>query len=220
MSDKMTPIKLNQLKKASEAYAELRTLHTDPLTDEVDGNFPAWSIFRDDFIADWTSNRTIVDEKEADAMFDTLVETAIQEIETAEANAAAEVVETPTPAVVNNVDPSVGMGDVAAPKRRGRPPGSAKTAETTETAPKAKKSYYVPVALRNAKKTAKVKKVTKTKKVAAKKKSAGGGKMDLARVTVEKFSAKGWSRKDIIARLVEVNGLSPAYAATAYQKLK
>ncbi len=213
MSDKMTPIKLNQLKKASEAYAELRTLHTDPLTDEVDGTFPAWSIFRDDFIADWTSNRIIVDEKEADAMFDTIVEKAIQEIETAEAGATAVETE-PTAAPIATTAPEA----VVTAKRRGRPPGSAKAVDAT--APK--KSYYIPVSQRKGTKATKAKtaKVTKTKKVAAKKKSAGGGKMDLARVTVEKFTAKGWSRKDIIARLVDVNGLSPAYAATAYQKLK
>ncbi len=218
MSDKMTPIKLNQLKKASEAYAELRTLHTDPLTEEVDGNFPAWSIFRDEFIADWTSNRIIVDEKEADAMFDTLVDNAIQEIEAAEATADAAL---PTETIGTETVGAAGsnvvvMGDAPAAKRRGRPPGSGKKATET-TAPK--KSYYVPVAQRKVKatKATKATKVTKTKKVAAKKKSASSASSK-AQTLVERYVSRKWERKDIIAKLQDQLGMGAAYAASLYQK--
>ena len=199
MSDKMTPIKLNQLKKASEAYAELRSLHTDPLTEEVDGDFPAWSIFRDGFIAEWISNRIIVDEKEADVMFDTIVETAIQEIEAAEAVAAStEVVELTTPVAAVTTAPEA----VVVAKRRGRPPG-----KKVEGATPAKKSYYKP----------KAKGVAKNKKVAAKKKS-GSSASSKAQTLVERYVERKWSRKDIIAKLQEQLGMGAAYAGTLYQK--
>lgn len=196
----MTAIKLNQLKKASEAYKELRGLHTDPVTEEVDGEFPAWSVFRDGFIADWTANRIIVDEKEADAMFEKTAEEALAEIEAAEAGIVEEVSTETTTAVAA---PVAEEAPVVA-KRRGRPPGSGNKAKATKAAAVVK---------------AKATKKAGKKKVAAKKKSAGTSKMDAARVTVEKFAAKGWSRKDIIQRLIDVNGLTPAYAATAYQKI-
>lgn len=198
----MTAIRLNQLKKATEAYKELKVLHTDPVTEELSEDFPAWSVFRDGFIADWTSNRIIVDEKEADAMFDKTAEEALAQIEAAEGNTVElVVVETINPPVI-----TLKVKDVPAVKRRGRPPG--------KTVPGARS--YLPATekvlrkLKQAKTKAKAKKATKKE---------GPSKMDLARATVEKFAAKGWSRKDILARLVKQNGLSPAYAATAYQKL-
>src|SRR5277367_6506843 len=156
----MTAIKLNQLKKASEAYAELRTLHTNPVTEEVDGIFPAWSLFRDDFIADWTSNRIIVDEKEADAMFDTIVENAIQEIETAEAIATGSEVETPTPVVATA--PTLEVAPVVV-KRRGRPAGKLD----------GRVIIAVDTARRTAKKVRKAAAKKTARKVAAKKKSGG-----------------------------------------------
>jgi len=178
-------IRLNRIKNANEAYQELKVLHTDPLSGEIGEDFPKWSIFRDDFIADWTNNRVVVTEKEADAMFDEIVNEAEKELATVE-----------TPVVV----PTVETAAIVAPAKRVR-------------------KAAVKKAVKVAKKKVVAKKVRKVvKKVAAKK--AGKGKIDLARATFEKYSAKGWSRADILGRMVEVNGLSPAYAATAYQKLK
>jgi hypothetical protein len=72
---------LIRLKNASEAYKELRAIYTDPVTEEVDPSFVSWPEFRDKFIEDWKSNRIVVDEKEADAIFDRIVDEAEEELE-------------------------------------------------------------------------------------------------------------------------------------------
>lgn len=194
----MNAIKLNQLKKASEAYAELRVLHTDPLTDEVDDEFPVWSLFRDGFIADWTSNRIIVDEKEADVMYDTIANEALAVIEAAEAGAVSTEVEVPTVAAVETAP----VEAVVAKRRRGRPAGAKVEGAT-------KKSYYKP--------KAKTEKSTKPKKVAAKKKSTASASSK-AQAIVEKYKERAWSRKDIIAKIQEQLEMGVAYASTLYQK--
>ncbi len=171
-------IRLNRVKNASEAYNELKALHTDPLTGEIGEDFPKWSIFRDDFIVDWTKNRVVVTEKEADAMFDEIVNEAEKEL-----------------AVVG--EPEVAVVAVKAKRVR------------KAAAKKVVKAKVAKKVVRKAKKVA--------KKVAAKK--AGGGKIDLARATFQKYSGK-WTRQEIIERMVSVNGLTLAYANTAYQNLK
>jgi hypothetical protein len=197
-------LRLNRIKNASEAYAELKALNTDPLTEEVGADFPSWPTFRDEFIADWTNNRTIVTEKEADAMFDEIVETAVKELETIAEVAAPQIVlgEETAPVV-----------DLAATVNLSPPKKARKKAVPGATS-------YLPATAKVLRKLAK-KKVAKkaVRKVAAKKKVAGKGKMDLARATYEKYSGK-WTRQEILTRMVEVNGLSPAYASTAYQILK
>lgn len=192
----MTAIRLNQLKKASEAYKEQKAIYEDLTTEDMETALPPWPQFRDAFLADWNLNRIIVDEKEADEMFNKAAEEALAQIE------AAEGTTTETTTMIPSLPGEALVNTSADPKKkRGRPPGK-------KTAKVAKKSYSK--AKTKAVKTAKAKKATKKE---------GPSKMDLARATVEKFAAKGWSRKDILARLVEQNGLSPAYAATAYQKL-
>lgn len=192
----MTAIKLNQLKNASAAYKEQKAIYEDLTTEDMETALPLWPEFRDAFLADWNLNRIIVDEKEADAMFDKTAEEALAQIENAEAGTSSPEATEPTSSVATS--PST-----AAPKRR-RP--SAK-----KTVVKATKKSVVK-AKTKAVKAAKAKKATK--------KDTGPTKMDLARDTVAKFSAKGWSRKEILERLVQVNGLSPAYSATAYQKIR
>jgi len=86
MSEKVssTALKLNRLKYASEAYQEHKRIFTeyegtgvDPETGVNEGDhmaegFKTWPEFREEFLTDWTNNRRVVDEKEADVHFENL----------------------------------------------------------------------------------------------------------------------------------------------------
>jgi succinate dehydrogenase flavin-adding protein (antitoxin of CptAB toxin-antitoxin module) len=104
----------------------------------------------------------------------------------------------------------------AAPKRRGRPPGSGKPkAEKVAKVPKEKvpKVPKVPTVRAAKKKVA--------KKVAAKK-ADGGSKAEKARGIIAKFGPRGrkWERKDILEKLVSQLGVGPAYASSLYQSCR
>lgn len=211
MAEITDAIKLHRVKQASEAYKELKSIcaqtDLDSLLpkiagDELDGEepynvvstVPTWPEFRDAFIADWAANRTIVTDKEADAMFERDVEEAIAAIEATETPAETVVVE--TPAVV------------------------ATPVAVTPAKPKRVRNKVVKAAKTKAK-TAKAKAPAKAKtvktKVAAKKKS-GGSASAKAQTIIAKYAERDWSRKDIIAKLQEQLGMGVAYASTLYQK--
>lgn len=129
MAELTQDIKRIRLKNATEAYAELKAIHAstslDSLLprepgdepDEVDSAIPAWPVFLDGFIKDWTSIREIKTDKEADAMFDHDVETALAVIEATEQNVtdSLPVVDT-TPVAA----PVVETAPVVAVKRKPR----------------------------------------------------------------------------------------------------
>lgn len=203
----------NRVKMASEAYQALKGINggletlversAEDEADEVDVSFPDWPTFRDNFILDWIGSRIVVTDKEADMIFERTAEEALAAIEQAEQNGSdAPVVDTSATTVVQS--PTVAPVVEIATKRRGRPPGSAKTA--------VKKSYYVPVSQRPAK--------TKTvRKAAAKKKTVAKGSASAkAQSLIEKYAARDWSRKDIIAKLQSQLDMGAAYASTLYQK--
>lgn len=209
----------NRVKSAGEAYKIAKTAYTDvdfegmpkdadEVVSGIDPLFPDWPTYRDNFILDWLSNRIVVTEKEAEAMFDETAAAALAALEGTEAAIVPTdtIVPTETVATPAPVETEV----VVVAKRRGRPPGVKKTAAVVAPVVKAKKSYYVPVGKRKAKKT-------KAKKV-AKAKSNRGSASAKAQTLIERYVAKDWSRKDIIAKLQSQLDMGAAYAATLYQK--
>ncbi len=116
----------NRIKMASEAYQIAKTIHADHVvdslcdatgdsveestetTDTVVETFPDWPTYRDNFILDWISNRTIVTEEEANAMFNVEVENALQEIDQVEGSVVTPtVVVEATPVVIAKVKRAV-----------------------------------------------------------------------------------------------------------------
>lgn len=214
-----TAIELVRLKNASEAYKVHKSIYIDPVSDEQLPGFQAWPEFRDEFLADWKSNRRLVTEKEADVIFDTIANESLSELETIGATdvaALADVLGTAQDETIGVIveNPTTGEPIAVATvvvKRRGRPPGTAKLklVASTEAPVAAAKRGRPP----GAKKTA----VVKSKKVAAKKK--GGNTSAKAQAIVERYVARKWSRKDIIVKLqAQIDGLGAAYASTLYQK--
>lgn len=194
----------NRVKMAGEAYNIAKAIHNDhtltalvPKTcedeDDCDDQlFCDWPTYRDNFILDWIANRTIVTTEEADIMFDRTANAALAELEPTGLD------------VVEDLD-----SDAEAITSEVVPP--------SEAPPVVKKSY--------AKAKVKVEAVVKlfkkkaVKKVAAKKKSAAkGSASEKAQVIIEKYAARNWSRKDIIAKVQTQLNMGSAYAATLYQK--
>lgn len=227
---KADTLKLARLKAASEDYKVHKSIFVDPVTDEQLEGFLEWPVFRDQFLSDWTNNRRVVTEKEADVIFDRIADESLSELENigavadvsdlAEQVAATEEDQDDTSVIVESTASQAAAvvtetAPVAA-KRRGRPPGKPKlevvVSNDTPAPAKKAKSYYVPVSQRKAAKPAKV---AKPKKAAAKKKSAAAPSK--AQAIVEKYAARDWSRKDIIEKLV-ASGVSAGYAPTLYQK--
>ena len=238
MSEKVssTALKLNRLKHASAAYQEHKAMFTelegtgvDPESginegDHMAEGFQTWPEFREAFLTDWTNNRRIVDEKEADVHFDTLADEALNELDsgavTVDVEAVADAVEATeelevaseedAPALIleHEAEASAPVAEVpAAPKRRGRPPGSGKKAAVVKAEPK-----------RRGRPPGAKAKTPKVKQAAAKKK--GGNKAAQAREIIATWAAKGWARKDIIGKLKERLDLSDATASTYYQNYK
>jgi hypothetical protein len=228
-------VKLRRLKLATEAYREHKALYADELTEERFQGYMSWPTYRDQFLVDRELNYRLVDEQEADVIFETAAETALAEINT-DVNTLAEQAEAASgttflPAstnVVLEVETAndlpkgelliavPGLTDAAAPvaqKRRGRPPGSGKKSGIVKNkapaAPKAKRGRPAGTA---------------KKKVAAKKKSAvvtkGESKADQAREIIKTWAGKGWARKDIIAKLMDRLDMTAATASTYYQNYK
>jgi hypothetical protein len=80
----------------------------------------------------------------------------------------------------------------------------------------AKKKSYAKAKKKAGAKTVKAK---APKKAAAKKKSSAKGSASAkAQIIIEKYAAKGWARKDILAKLQSQLDMGAAYAATLYQK--
>lgn len=225
---KSTPMQLVRLKAASEDYKVHKSIYIDTLTEERLEGFMEWSVFRDKFLIDWKSNRRVTTEKEADVHFDRIADESLAELENigapTDVAALADQVaadlpsdeasdEIPVPATAPTAEAPV----ATAPKRRGRPPGKAKltVVASNDDAPVAAK--------RRGRPPGSGKKATTTSKpalkVAAKKK--GGGTSAKAEAIVAKYglAGRGWSRKDVIAKLTSsVKGLGAAYASTLYQK--
>jgi len=127
--------------------------------------------------------------------------------------ASEELTEADAPALVLEHEaeasaPVATESEAAAPKRRGRPPGSGKKVAVAKGEPK-----------RRGRPPGAKAKVPKTPKQAAAKKK-GGNKAAQAREIIATWSAKGWARKDIIGKLIERLELSPATASTYYQNYK
>ena len=212
----------NRVKMASEAYAIAKGIHgahslttlverlADEERDDADPTFPDWPVYRDNFILDWIANRIVVTEEEADMIFDRTVDEALQQIEAQEQNDSGTLPADPSVSVTVTPPASPEGRDETTPvvKRRGRPPGSGKK---TAEAPAKRKSYYVPVAQRKAKAK------PAARKVAAKKKS-GGSVSAKAQPIIERFTARKWSRRDILIKLQDQLEIGAAYAATLYQK--
>ena len=104
MAEITKELKLNRVKQASDAYKELKAIHAATNLselfppeagekDEPNPTLPVWPVFRDDFIEDWTSNRVVKTDKEADAHFDKEAEEALEALE---ANEVAPTVLPPT----------------------------------------------------------------------------------------------------------------------------
>lgn len=229
-------LQLARLKAASEDYKVHKSIFVDPVTEERLEGFLEWPAFRDQFLADWKSNRRVVTEKEADVHFDRIADESLSELENIGAPADVSDLAEQVIAAQDDQDDTIGVivenpttgqpiavaveAPVAA-KRRGRPPGKAKLtvassndgqfADGAVATTKKAKSYYVPVSQR------KSAKVSKPKKAAAKKK--GKSTSEVAAVIVAWGQSRHWSRKDIIERMVaRIDGLGFAYAGTLYQK--
>lgn len=245
-SKKIRAIKLKRLKFATEAYADHKACYTDPVTGEEFPGYKPWDEFRDEFIADWISNRRPINEKEDQVITDKLVDEALGEldalgapvdlgtvIDTIEQNDAATIAfdtavasdEAPkaVPTTTMPVDEAT-----TAPKRRGRPPGSGKPkviaveandAGTVELVDAAPKRRGRPPGKAKAG-VVKTKPAKVAKKAAAKK--AGGSNADKARKLIAMYGPKGrkWERKDVIAKLISQLGLGAATASTYYQNYK
>src|SRR5277367_4733290 len=74
-------MQIARLKAASEEYKVHKSIFIDPVTEEPLEGFMPWPQFRDEFLADWKSNRRVVTEKEADVHFDTLADESLSELE-------------------------------------------------------------------------------------------------------------------------------------------
>lgn len=222
---KSSQLELARLKNASEDYKVHKSNYIDPVTDEQLPGFKLWPEFRDEFLADWKSNRRIVTEKEADVIFDQIADESLTELETIGVTVDVNVVvdevekseqddtigvivanpETGEPIAVAvgtapsrlNLDTEL-AARAATPKRRGRPAG-----KKVATAKVVRKVI--------------AKKTSKPKKVAAKKKS--GSTSEKAQAIIERYVARDWSRGQIIEKLqAQIDGLGAAYASTLYQK--
>lgn len=200
---KMPPLELARLKAAAEDYKLHKSIFIDPVTEEPLEGLKLWPEFRDEFLADWKSNRRVVTEKEADVHFDKIADESLSELQTigatdvaalADVFAAAQEDVEPVLPPSDTVIPVPGIPTNAAvelistPKRRGRPPGSGKKASVAKPA---------------------------TKRIAAKK---GGSASAKAEALIERYQARKWSRKDIIEKLVSQLEMGTAYASTLYQK--
>lgn len=215
---KASQLELARLKNASEEYKVHKSNYKDPITDEELPGFQTWPVFRDEFLADWKSNRRVVTEKEADVIFDQIADESLTELETIgvtldvntvvdeaekaeQEDATVPLVDAPTAADFDNSPVLSRVITVMVPKRRGRPPG-----KKVATAKVVRKVV-----------SKKAKSASKSKKVAAKKKS--GSTAEKAQAIVERYVERGWQRKDVIEKLVSsIDGLGTAYAASLYQK--
>jgi hypothetical protein len=225
-------MELARLKAASEDYKVHKSIYIDPVTEERLEGFMEWPVFRDEFLADWKSNRRVVTEKEADVHFDRIAEESLSELENigapTDVAALAEQVASsegsdeasddtlPTATAPTAAPVAAEAPAATAPKRRGRPPGSGKlkVVASNDEAPAAPKRRGRPP---GSGKKATVASKPALKKVAAKKK--GGNTSAKAQTIVERYAARKWSRKDIIEKLVsQIDGLGTAYASTLYQK--
>jgi hypothetical protein len=194
----------NRIKMASEAYQELKSIEGEyDLTavaikgnEDDDGDvvesFTDWATFRDNFILDWIGSRTVVNEKEADMIFERTADEALALIEQTEAASGSEEAAGLAAETANEPAPA------PAPRKR-------KTLR--ENVRPLRKSVV------KSKKTA-----PKKKKAAAAKKKSGGTASAKAQVIIEKYAAKDWSRKEIIQKLQDQLGMGAAYASTLYQK--
>lgn len=221
---KSTPMELARLKSAAEEYKVHKSIFIDPVTEEQLVGFQPWPVFRDEFLADWKSNRRIVTEKEADVHFDRIADESLSELEQIGAPtdvnalvdqvAQTEIDEDDSISITPVATP-VAEASAAAPKRRGRPPGSGKlkVVASNDAVPAVAKRRGRPPG--SGKKAAVASKPSR--KVAAKKK--GGNTSAKAQAIVERYVARKWSRKDVIEKLVsQIDGLGVAYASTLYQK--
>lgn len=219
----------NRVKMASEAYQILKGISADvsvasieceplvPTEDEAEAQevvdadeFPSWPTFRDNFLLDWIGSRIVVTDKEADMIFERTAEEALAAIEQAEQNDSETTIidSTPSSVLTDTSKPLiVTIGDVPAVKRRGRPPGKKVPGSTS----------YLPITTKT---LAKLKAKTARKKYAAKAKKsvARGSASAKAQTIIEKYGARDWSRKDIIAKLQTQLEMGAAYASTLYQK--
>jgi hypothetical protein len=237
---KFSPLELARLKAASEDYKVHKSIFVDPVTEEPLEGFKTWPEFRDEFLADWKSNRRVVTEKEADVHFDKIADESLAELENigAPTDVAALAEQVATDSDTDADDSATGpfttqtpheaaqaalqaaAPTATAPKRRGRPPGSGKlkVVASNDEAPAAPKRRGRPPGSGKKASTAKASKPA-LKKVAAKKK--GGGTSAKAQAIIEKYGPAGrkWARKDVIEKLVNsIDGLGAAYASTLYQK--
>jgi hypothetical protein len=211
----------NRVKKASEAYNELKGIHgahelhtlvpktSEDEGDDADLTFPDWPTFRDNFILDWIGSRTVVTEQEADMIFERTAEEALAVIEQgeqitadAESDGPPYTTQTPQEMAQENLQKHLaeqkGVTETppVATKRRGRPPGASKKSTVTKLT-RSKPS---------------------TRKVAAKKSGAKSSASAKAQGIIEKYASRDWSRKDIIGKLQAQLGMGAAYASTLYQK--
>lgn len=198
-----------RLENAADAYKSHKSIFIDPVAGELPG-FQPWPEFRDAFLIDWKSNRRLVTDKEADVIFDKIADESLSELESigapTDVNALAEQ------AVVDAQDDEVAdlqqalvapvaTVAVAPTKRRGRPPTAKVVAAVREVraAVRAVKAVVKPV-----------------RKVAAAKK--GGNLSTKAQALIEKYSAKGWSRKDILVKMQGQFDITAANAGYYWQK--
>lgn len=220
---KASQLELARLKNASEAYKVHKSNYIDPVTEEQLPGFQAWPEFRDEFLADWKSNRRVVTEKEADVIFDNLADESLTELATIGATVDINLV---VDGVEKEEDDTIG---VIVEGEGGVPIAVAIEGNTViatanpkvirkEIAKRRSTSKKVATAKVVRKVVAKKKVVSKPKKVAAKKKS-GATSADKAKAIIERYVARKWARKDVIEKLVNsIDGLGVAYAATLYQK--
>lgn len=211
----------NRIKKASEAYKELQALYADYDGDIVSQNeheatgetldgepaeaeaLPDWQTFRDNFILDWMQNRIVVTTEEADEMFERDVNDALEQIESQGSDSQS----TSEPTVASTAsEPASTQGEStaepaasAAPKRRGRPPGSGKAKSATKKVVKTKS----------------VRKVVKAKSTGGRKGTSVASK---AQTLIARYQEREWSRKDILQKLQDQLEIGKPYAATLYQK--
>jgi hypothetical protein len=235
-------IKLKRLKMATDAYKEYKQIHVEypedivespvcddyQLTDSTDMWYKPWVQFRDEFLVDRELNYRLVDEKEAEVIFNETAENALNELDSMpDINTIVDDVETQTSDDVDS-DPVVEMTQsdvsvesvvptpaavVVAPKRRGRPPGSggkAKTVKTPKVSTTTRRAKRGPVTRKTVRKT--------VRKVAAKKR--GGSNAERARSLIKSGVGRGWERKRIIEKLVNHLNIGSAYAASLYQSNK
>lgn len=184
-----------------EYYKELKAIHTDPVFG-IDPSFPNWKTFKADYEKQYYADRVVVSEEEADAILDEVIETAERELGlTTDAPTEEETEDMYTLKTEPEEAPIIHLDELELLE-----PDEVEEVEVIdlneEKAPKASR-----------------KKKAATKKAAAPKRGRPAkSKADLARTIFKRIGHK--ERKKVIAAFVEKAGLTPAGAATYYQKFK